>query len=172
MRSQMSLSKLRSNMPRWAGQSFPANLPTSHRSLSHGVKDATTDPKQIKAWWTLHPDAMIGLATGSASDLLVLDVDVDTSKGVDGEVSLKALSNGASLPARSDGGQNTARRAAPVFHHAARHEDWQFGWQARSRSRYPRWRRLCDLRAIDQQRRHRLSMGAVGRALLAARLAA
>ena len=78
---------------------FPCKPADKSPFTHHGVKDATTDPKQIKAWWTLHPDAMIGLATGSASDLLVLDVDVDTSKGLDGEVSLKALSNGASLPA-------------------------------------------------------------------------
>ena len=42
----------------------------------HGHKDATTDSTQIEAWWSEHPKANIGLATGSASGILVLDMDV------------------------------------------------------------------------------------------------
>jgi len=36
---------------------------------------ATTDPKAIQAWWKKWPDANIGIATGKASGLAVLDVD-------------------------------------------------------------------------------------------------
>src|SRR5215218_6973798 len=39
----------------------------------HGVKDATTNRARILAWWTRHPQANIGLATGHRFD--VLDVD-------------------------------------------------------------------------------------------------
>jgi Bifunctional DNA primase/polymerase, N-terminal len=39
----------------------------------HGVKDATTDRARVLAWWTRHPQANIGLATGHRFD--VLDVD-------------------------------------------------------------------------------------------------
>lgn len=39
-----------------------------------GFHDATTDPRQIEAWWRACPDANIGLATG-ASGLVVLDAD-------------------------------------------------------------------------------------------------
>ena len=39
-----------------------------------GYLDATTDPDQIRAWWTRFPDANIGIACG-ASGLVVLDVD-------------------------------------------------------------------------------------------------
>jgi hypothetical protein len=39
----------------------------------HGVKDATTNRARILAWWTSHPQANIGLATGHRFD--VLDVD-------------------------------------------------------------------------------------------------
>ncbi len=47
------------------GQKVPAT--------ARGCKDATTDPERIKGWWTRHPDANIGLATGHAFD--VIDVD-------------------------------------------------------------------------------------------------
>jgi hypothetical protein len=39
------------------------------------VKDATFDPKQIKAWWEKWPQANIGVATGAKSGIVVIDVD-------------------------------------------------------------------------------------------------
>jgi hypothetical protein len=42
---------------------------------THGFKDATRDQDQIRRWWTRFPDALIGVPTGSASGLLVIDVD-------------------------------------------------------------------------------------------------
>jgi hypothetical protein len=44
--------------------------------VPHGVKDATTNRARILAWWTRHPQANIGLATGQRFD--VLDVDGPT----------------------------------------------------------------------------------------------
>jgi hypothetical protein len=41
--------------------------------VPHGVKDATTNRARLLAWWTRHPQANIGLATGHRFD--VLDVD-------------------------------------------------------------------------------------------------
>jgi hypothetical protein len=41
--------------------------------VPHGVKDATTNRAWVLAWWTRHPQANIGLATGHLFD--VLDVD-------------------------------------------------------------------------------------------------
>jgi hypothetical protein len=41
--------------------------------VPHGVKDATCNRARILAWWTRHPQANIGLATGHGFD--VLDVD-------------------------------------------------------------------------------------------------
>jgi Bifunctional DNA primase/polymerase, N-terminal len=41
--------------------------------VPHGVKDATTNRARVLAWWTRHPQANIGLATGHLFD--VLDVD-------------------------------------------------------------------------------------------------
>lgn len=40
---------------------------------SHGVSDASTDPRRVGSWWAQHPDANIGLATGHLFD--VIDVD-------------------------------------------------------------------------------------------------
>ena len=40
-----------------------------------GVKDASDDPDTIRAWWATFPTANIGLATGRASGVVVLDVD-------------------------------------------------------------------------------------------------
>ncbi|MBL8696034.1 MAG: bifunctional DNA primase/polymerase, partial [Planctomycetes bacterium] len=41
----------------------------------HGFKDATTDEAALRTWWTRWPDANVGLATGSPSGLIVVDVD-------------------------------------------------------------------------------------------------
>jgi len=41
----------------------------------HGFKDATTDNGQVRRWWSSFPDALIGVPTGSASRLIVIDVD-------------------------------------------------------------------------------------------------
>src|SRR4051794_22242650 len=43
--------------------------------LEHGCLDATTDPRKITAWWNKWPDANIGIPTGKASGLLIVDLD-------------------------------------------------------------------------------------------------
>lgn len=55
----------------------------------HGCKDAKTDLRVIKEWWKRWPDANIGIATGSISgNIIVIDLDVDNDKGIDGYRSL------------------------------------------------------------------------------------
>lgn len=55
---------------------FPC-VPGGKRPLTeHGFHDATTDPEQVEAWWGGHPQANIGIPTGAASGVLVVDVDV------------------------------------------------------------------------------------------------
>lgn len=44
--------------------------------LPRGLNSASTDPEQVAEWWSRWPDASIGLVTGAASGLIVLDVDV------------------------------------------------------------------------------------------------
>lgn len=46
-----------------------------HPRTPHGFKDATTDPATIERWWAEWPDANIGVATGTLSALVVLDLD-------------------------------------------------------------------------------------------------
>jgi hypothetical protein len=41
----------------------------------HGFQDASTDTDTVISWWQRWPDANIGIATGTASGLVVLDVD-------------------------------------------------------------------------------------------------
>ncbi len=53
---------------------------------SQGYKDATTNEKQIHTWWSQHPTANIGLATGERSGIIVLDIDPP-----EGHFSLKEL---------------------------------------------------------------------------------
>ena len=43
-------------------------------ATSHGVKDATTDPAQIRAWWARNPGRNVAIATGAPGPD-VLDID-------------------------------------------------------------------------------------------------
>ncbi|WP_150461335.1 bifunctional DNA primase/polymerase [Nesterenkonia ebinurensis] len=55
---------------------FPC-VPGGKRPLTeHGFHDATTNPDQVRAWWRQHPAANIGVPTGAASGVVVVDVDV------------------------------------------------------------------------------------------------
>lgn len=49
--------------------------PGKHPRTRAGVKDATAAPEAVRAWWRRWPDANIGIATGRASGLLVIDID-------------------------------------------------------------------------------------------------
>lgn len=51
-----------------------AKAPAGHLA-PHGVLDATTDPARIRQWWTVQPDANVGIATGAPGPD-VIDVDV------------------------------------------------------------------------------------------------
>jgi predicted P-loop ATPase len=63
---------------------FPVSEKTKKPHTPHGCKDAKKDPQVIRAWWKRWPGASIGVATGKASNLLVIDLDLDEDKGYDG----------------------------------------------------------------------------------------
>jgi hypothetical protein len=55
---------------------FPCE-PNGKRPLTRrGFLDATSDLAQVAEWWSRTPDANIGLPTGAASSVVVVDVDV------------------------------------------------------------------------------------------------
>ena len=68
---------------------FPL-VPNSKKPLTkNGFKDATKSAYMVKKWWTEHPNANIGIATGEVSSIVVVDVDV--KNGAKGRESLQSL---------------------------------------------------------------------------------
>lgn len=65
--------------PKAGGCSCRAGLecssPGKHPMDSGWTASATTNPDEIRAIWTEHPQANIGIATGQASGVVVLDLD-------------------------------------------------------------------------------------------------
>ena len=68
-----------------------------HRMLppQGGVHWASTDPAQIREWWSQDPAASIGVATGQVSALAVIDLDVKGEHN--GVASLSAFLTGAPI---------------------------------------------------------------------------
>lgn len=59
---------------------FQSKVPAiPKRKGGNGFKDATNDVERVQRWWSKHPDHNIGLATGSAFD--VIDIDTKDSDG-------------------------------------------------------------------------------------------
>ena len=46
---------------------FPCNPKTKKPLNAHEHKEATTDVAQIKEWWVIFSNAMLGIATGKVS---------------------------------------------------------------------------------------------------------
>lgn len=44
--------------------------------VPHGVADAQADERATVEWWSVYPDANIGIATGDVSGIVVIDVDL------------------------------------------------------------------------------------------------
>jgi len=65
---------------------FPCQPRGKTPACDTGFHAATTDIERINRWWHAFPDLNIGIATGTISNIFVLDVD-----GTDGETSLRKL---------------------------------------------------------------------------------
>lgn len=144
--------------PRWDAQLLPS-----------GLKSATTDPGVIKVWWTLWPDANVGVVTGS--DIWVLDVDPqhggdlslegliaqygtlpETIEAITGgggshflftrpAVGIRNRANFApGLDTRGDGGYIVA---APSLHQSGKHYEWRLSPDDTVLADAPQW--LLDL---------------------------
>jgi hypothetical protein len=70
---------------------FPCRVKDKAPLIPGGFKAATKDHNRISAWWKKWPDALIGMPTGEATGIFVLDIDHDPPRGIDGERSLSAL---------------------------------------------------------------------------------
>jgi hypothetical protein len=53
---------------------FPCKADSKEPDTPHGFKDATTDPRRIRIWWTAAPESNVAIATGAPGPD-VLDVD-------------------------------------------------------------------------------------------------
>jgi putative DNA primase/helicase len=58
---------------RYGGARCPS--PGKHPRVEHGKDDASTDESTIRRWWRQFPRANVGIRTGAASGLVVIDVD-------------------------------------------------------------------------------------------------
>lgn len=54
---------------------FPCEPRTKRPLTRHGFKDATSDAAQIRSWWQKYPTALVGVPTGSASGMVLIDID-------------------------------------------------------------------------------------------------
>ena len=69
---------------------FPLRPNDKRPATEKGCKAATTDIQQIESWWNTSPSYNIGIATGGISGgLVVIDLDIDEDKGINGYESLK-----------------------------------------------------------------------------------
>jgi hypothetical protein len=74
---------------------FPCAPMAKEPACAHGCRDGTTDVITIQAWWRDCPNYNIGVATGAASNIFVVDVD-----GGPAETALRRLEEGhGELPA-------------------------------------------------------------------------
>src|SRR3546814_2184338 len=54
---------------------FPCDPDSKQPVTRQGFKDASADPEVIRRLWQRRPEAMVGLPTGPATGLLVIDLD-------------------------------------------------------------------------------------------------
>lgn len=58
---------------------FPCVVEGKRPLTRRGFLDASTDPEQVAVWWAGTPNANVGIPTGAASGVVVVDVDVHGS---------------------------------------------------------------------------------------------
>jgi hypothetical protein len=134
--------------------------PGKHPRIKDWTNKATTDPKQIGAWWKRWPNANIGIATGGESDLVVLDTDsqeathymeeegvprtprVKTKKGFHfyfqhpGGAIRNSVGDKIKIDVRGDGGYVVA---PPSIHESGCQYEWHFTDHTEPLSELPDW---------------------------------
>lgn len=80
--------------------------PAKHPRTFNGLTDATSDTDTIEAWWTMWPESNIGIITGAASGLVVVDIDdPDIAPTFTDTVECRTGSGGRHLYYKHPGGQ-------------------------------------------------------------------
>ncbi len=97
--------------------------PGKHPLVQRGLHAASTDPERIRRWWGRWLWANVGIRTGAASGLLVLDVDGTAGSGPPGRAAAPEAGTPTRACPRTDGcparpvvrapGSTSAPRAAP-----------------------------------------------------------
>jgi hypothetical protein len=109
----------------------------------NGVHNASNDPARVANLWEVSPGPLIGIATGAASGVDVLDID--SGRHPEADAWWKAATSGeirpSILPTR------VYRTRSGGLHAYYRHTPGggEYRLEARARRRYKRLRRLCDL---------------------------
>ena len=74
---------------------FPC-VPGGKRPIpEHGFHEATTDARQVEAWWRQRPRANLAIPTGTASGVVVVDIDVHK---IDGYTAFDRAARSGRLP--------------------------------------------------------------------------
>ena len=66
---------------------FPLVEGAKNPATAKGFKNASTDEKTVRTWWTRNPNYNIGIACGNGT--MVIDLDVDEAKDEDGTTTLR-----------------------------------------------------------------------------------
>ena len=68
---------------------IPIHAGDKRPAMKHGLNDWTDDPESVIKCWKMHPEFNVGIVCGQPSHgLMVIDLDVDESKGKDGKATL------------------------------------------------------------------------------------
>lgn len=77
---------------------FPCSPGDKRPLTDRGFYDATTDLGEIAIWGDVHPDAMVGLPTGHATGVFVIDVDPAEDEGASAVLARLEDAMGERLP--------------------------------------------------------------------------
>ena len=96
---------------------FPCAPLGKHPYTPRGFHDASTDPAEVEAWWARIPEANLGVPTGKASGMVVVDVDVhgptDGRLAFDQAVEAGLVGGWSLLVRTPTGGMHAYYRARP-----------------------------------------------------------
>ena len=83
---------------------FPCKPEDKSPYTRNGYKNASRDCDQIEEWWTRWPHALIGVATGAGSGVVLVDLDVKDRKDGPGELVRNGWALGRTWIARTRSG--------------------------------------------------------------------